>query len=84
MRFNSNQFQWQPETKSYVAEASELGLPVGVLDPVLVIDGNEFQYYGTDHDASGEDVAGWRFKPTMGTVQKNPAMAYTKVLIIND
>ncbi len=35
-------------------------------------------------DHSGEDVAGWRFKPIAEDVRRVPACANTSVLIIND
>lgn len=84
MHFTTEQFMLQPENKSYVAEASELGLAPGSMAPYLFLNGNLFQYYGTDRDASGEDIAGWRFKPTMRTLQKSPTFAGWTVLIIND
>lgn len=84
MRFKSQQFQWQAASKTYVAEASELGIAVGQLDPVVNIDGNHFVYSGTDRDASGEDIAGWRFKPTQASLFKNPSLEGASVLIIND
>ena len=84
MHFRTEQFMLQPENKSYVAEASELGLAPGSMSPDLYLNDNRFQYYGTDFDASGEDVMGWRFKPAMSTVQKSPTFAGWTVLIIND
>ena len=84
MNFRANQFTYLPETKTYVAEASELGIPPGVMRQQVQLDGYDFMYVNTDMDASGEDIVGWRFKPTMATVQRNPSMAGTGVLIIND
>lgn len=84
MHFRTEQFQLQTENKSYVAEASELGLGPGTMAPHLYLNGNLFQYHSTDYDASGEDIAGWRFKPAMQTVQKSPVFAGWTVLIIND
>jgi hypothetical protein len=84
MRFQATQFHYDPVTKVYAAEASELGIAPGAMDSRVSLDGTLFHYYGTDHDASGEDIAGWRFKITMSAVQLNPALAGTMVLIIND
>ena len=85
MHFRTEQFQLQEQNKSYVAEASELGLGPGThAGSVVSLNGNDFQYYGTDFDASGEDVMGWRYKPTMATLQKSKAFAGWTVLIIND
>ena len=78
------QTQLQEQNKCYVTEASELGLPVGVMDPRLFLGGMEFWYYATERDASDEDIAGWRFRPTVATVQKSPTFAGWTVLIIND
>jgi len=84
MNFQASQFTYNPSARAYIAEASSLGLPVGVLPRVFTVDDNEFVYAHADLDASHEDVAGWNFKPTMATVQRNPKMAGIKVLIIND
>lgn len=84
MHFTTEQFQLQEMNKCYVAEASELGLAPGAMSPDLYLNDNRFQYYGTDMDASGEDVAGWRFKPSMGTLKMSPTFAGWTVLIIND
>lgn len=84
MNLQAAQFTYNPNTKTYVAEASELGLPVGLLPRELTIDGASFVYSHAERDASEEDIAGWNFKVTMGAVQRNPGMAGAKVLIIND
>jgi len=84
MHFRTEQFMQQPENKSYVAEASELGLGAGQAVPHLYLNDNLFQYYATDYDASGEDIGGWRYKPSMGTLKMSPAFAGWTVLIIND
>lgn len=84
MHFTTEQFQLQPENKCYVAEASELGFAPGSMAAHLYLNDNLFQCYGTDMDASGEDVMGWRFKPSMGTLKMSPAFNGWQVLIIND
>ena len=84
MRFETHQFQLQEMNKLYVAEASELGIPPGMMSQHVILGGMDFMYYSTDLDASGEDITGWRFKPTMSTVQKSPTFAGWQVLIIND
>jgi hypothetical protein len=85
MHFKSEQFHWQEMSKTYVAEASELGLAPGTHAGTTVsINGMDFYYTSTDYDASGEDIAGWRYKPTMATLQKSPVFVNVRVLIIND
>ena len=84
MNFRANQFTYVAHSKTYIAEASDLGLGPGSLDSQLMLEGYSFMYYKTDMDASGEDIVGWRYRPTMGTVQRNPSMAGTTVVIAND
>ena len=87
MRFLASQFQHQLENKAYVAEASDLrigqppwNISVGLNDSVAF----PFTLTHVDYDASGEDIAGWNYKPTMEAVSRNSALAGYKVLIIND
>jgi hypothetical protein len=82
MQFKATQFDYQLANKSYVAEASDLR--IGAPHREITIDGNAWFFSHTDRDASGEDVMGWNFVPTMGAVSNNPALAGHKVLIIND
>jgi len=82
MNFYSSQFQYQPDTKSYVAEASDLA--IGTPGQYITLDGYSFMFVGVDKDASGEDTYGWNYKPTMNSIELNPAMQGHKVLIIND
>lgn len=82
MSFQAKQFEYSPDTRCYVAEASDLG--AGLFGHYISIDGYVFVYTHTDYDASGEDAAGWRYKPTMDSVSRNPALAGSSVLIIND
>lgn len=84
MYFRTEQFQLQEQNKSYVAESSELGIAPGSMAPHLYLNDNLFPYYGTDYDASGEVILGWRFKPAWSTIQKSPTFAGWTVLIIND
>lgn len=48
--------------------------------------GRVVTYYLSDEerDASGEDIAGWYFKPIAEDVRRCPECANTEVLIIND
>lgn len=82
MRFLAHQFQHQLENRSYVAEASNL--QIGQPAWNISISGFMFTLAHVDHDASGEEVVGWNYKPTMETVNRNSALAGYKVLIIND
>jgi len=84
MHFRSEQFQWQEFSKTYVAEASELRLPPGRIPTVVSINGNDFSHSSTDRDASDEDIAGWRYKPTAATLAKSKAFSGVQVLIVND
>lgn len=81
MRFTSSQFDFHADTRTYVQEISMLGCPAL---QTVVFDEAVYEYAGSDKDASNEDTYGWRYKPTMGAVEKNPAIAGTQVLIIND
>jgi len=93
MRYKTSQFL-DIGNKTYTAEISELNvsrvmgnLPSGIPGIVLVSpDGleTEFVYTHRDMDASGEDILGWHFVPTMGAVQKVPNFANARLLIIND
>lgn len=84
MHFKSDQFQWQEFSKTYVAEASELRLPPGRIPTEVIINGNAFAYSSTDKDASDEDIAGWRYKPTAATLAKSKTFSGVQVLIVND
>lgn len=84
MKFKSEQFQWQEFSKCFVAEASELGLRPGALPTVVSINDNTFAFDTTDFDASHEDIAGWRFKPTLATLAKSATFSGVTLLIIND
>jgi hypothetical protein len=82
MQFKPDQFEYLPSSRTYVAEASELG--ISAPQEYIGIDGYAFAFDKCDKDASGEDVMGWRFKPTGDSVSLNPALAGCGVLIIND
>lgn len=82
MEFNSKQFELNPHTHTYIAEASTLGLPLGeVPSEITIVIGQpslcakmDFRFKEAEMDASGEDVAGWRYINNAGTT----------VLVIND
>ena len=82
MNFQASQFQYQPENKAYVAEASELR--IGNPGRYVYLDGYAFMFVGADKDASGEDTYGWNYKPTMNAISLNPGLHGHSVLIIND
>lgn len=82
MSFQNKQFDYNPDTRCYVAEASTLG--VSRPGNYISIDGYAFVFTHADHDAVGEDIAGWRYKPTANSVALNSALAYCTALIIND
>ena len=82
MSFQAKQFEYSPDTRCYVAEASDL--QIGSPGQYISIDGYAFMFTGADKDASGEDTMGWRYKPTMNSVSLNSALAYCTALIIND
>ena len=82
MNFKPAQFEYNPDTRTYVAEASTLG--IGAPHKYISIDGYAFVFTHTDKDASGEDVYGWNYKPTMNSIGLNSALHGHRVLIIND
>ena len=65
-----------------VAEASTLEIPVECIPSKLNINGTFWYYDRLDYCDNGEDVAGFRYKPTMGASQAFPGIR--EVLIIND
>jgi hypothetical protein len=83
MMFKSSQFQYQADTKAYVAEASELNLG-GKPSQYITLDGWAFVFVGADMDASNEDTYGWNYKPTINAVELNAELAGKRLLIIND
>jgi hypothetical protein len=82
MNFTASQFHYTMEDKSYVAEASDLR--IGAPGNNITIAGFDFVFTHADKDASDEDTYGWNFKPTMGAINRNPALVGHTVLIIND
>ena len=82
MNFQAAQFDYNPITHTYVAEASTLG--ISAPGNYISINGHVFMFTHADKDASGDDTMGWRFNPTIGAVSLNPALAGHRVLIIND
>lgn len=83
-------------TKVLVAEASTLGYhgPRRIYDDACDVGiairshrtGRLVRFYldSEDMDHSGEDVAGWRFRPIAEDVRRAPEASRTSVLIIND
>lgn len=84
MQFMPEQFLCQPQGKIYVAEASKLGLAPGNMDPQMSIGYMSFHYHSTDYDSKGQNIVGWRFKVTLGTVMSTPGSVGWSALIIND
>ena len=88
MRFTTDKFSYNSRSKTFTTDASTLGL--GQVPQRLTLTNPETNgaadYYmiGTDKDESGEDIMGYLYKPTMESVQRNHAVAGTRVLIIND
>ena len=82
MELQAAKFDYNFESKLYTAEISELELHA--VPREFTINGFSFVFTHTDKDASGEDIAGWHFRPTMGAVQQHPGLAGHRVLIIND
>ena len=82
MNFRSQQFEYNPATKTYVADASDL--QIGTPGEYISIDGYAFVFTYSDMDSSGEDTYGWRYKPTGNSISLNSALAYCTALIIND
>ena len=82
MNFQASQFQYQPENKAYVAEASDLR--IGTPGQYITIDGYAFMFVGADKDSTGEDTYGWNYKPTMNSISLNAALHGHTALIIND
>ena len=88
MQLGTEQFDYNPQTRTFTAEISSLTLSsvpkqVTLFNPKT---GNKalFAFSHTDMDGSGEDAYGWNYKVTMGAVQDNPALANCKILLIND
>jgi hypothetical protein len=62
-------------------------MPSGLTGVVLLLaDGSPVEYVFTeaDYDASGEDIAGWRFNIAKHSVLQHPILKGARVLIIND
>ena len=81
--FKAQEFLYIPEQRKYVAEASTLriGRPT---DTIRIDDRWDFALTHIDRDRAGEDTYGWHYKPTVGSVNRNGALAGHTVLIIND
>ena len=76
--FETNAFTYRPATRTFVAEASSLSVPVGKLQGKFRIvnpktgNGRDFRF--SHADADGEDTYGWRYESPDGL----------NTLIIND
>ena len=76
--FETNAFTYRPATRTFVAEASSLSVPVGKFPSQFRIvtpatgNGRDFRFSHADTD--GEDTSGWRYESPDGL----------KTLIIND
>jgi hypothetical protein len=68
-----DQFTYIPETKTWVAEASDLRWPSGGRLQSFVVDDVQVLFVRTDTDPEG-DAMGWRYESTRGT----------KFLVVND
>lgn len=96
--FSTNQFSFNPNSRTLYAELSEL---VGerrrqVFQPVYAdaadlglrvvstTTGKEVVFAIVDEDYSGEDLAGWWLEPTRESKRAVPACANLRMLIIND
>jgi hypothetical protein len=82
--YRKNDFDLDPRTNTYVAEASRLGLRPGqrphsveldLSTPAVAGDQLMYDFFATDRDATGEDVYGWRYRGPAGS----PGL-----LIVND
>jgi hypothetical protein len=86
MQFNTNQFTYK--NMCFVAEASDLRLTSTPREITLYSAKTRMSvnYYlsKTDTDRSGEDIAGWRYRPTESALVLCPKAKGTSVLIIND
>jgi len=72
MKFKKEEFTYDANRQTYVAETSDLQLRVPPNE--FELDGHFFEISGADH--SGGDIAGWRY------VSSNNSSV--KALIIND
>lgn len=85
--YDSADFTYNRELRTMTAEASTIGYSLVV--PTLRIQSKisgmvvRFERYKTDYDQSGEDVAGWRYRPSAEDA-RFPHIKGLEVLIIND
>jgi len=97
MFYKASQFDYNPIDKSSVQELSTLGvppgksvmgqMPSGLTGVVLLFSGDipvEYVFTEADYDASGEDIAGWRFNIAKHSALQHPTLRGARVLIIND
>ena len=90
-RIDASRFNWSDKVPA--AEASELGFRLSrVYDDacdlgVLVVSprtGAEAVFYLASEDTDGEDVYGWRLRPTAETERRFPRLKGREILVIND
>jgi len=94
MHVRTEQFQWQPERKSFVAEASDFGKCFGFSQ----VSGNEigiflisartqktagFKLVEKKYDVEG-DLKFWRFLPISEDIARHPKLKDVSVIIFND
>ncbi len=95
MQVYSKQFDWNPETKTFTSEMSQLGkgfqleriypdaCDVG-FTMISLRTGYDVKFVETARDMIGEDLGGQWFEPTQDSLRRFPKMRGVKVLIIND
>ena len=92
---SSNQFEYLPRTKKFIAEISDLGPnAMGQIFPDAcdlgiemhsVHTGKVAQFFVNEEKRdSGGDLEGWILIPTDVTLRKIPHLAGTTVVILND
>lgn len=95
-RINSNMFDYVSDSKTFVTDVSQLSH--SRLDPLSQLyhdacdegfvmvsakSGDEVEFYMDEVLHHGEDIGGWRFKPTTAAVWWNPKLADVSVSIFN-
>jgi hypothetical protein len=85
MALKITQFSFDEETKVYVAEASELGIPPDKVLGTLQIEFDgfvaEFIYKSTILTTT---LVGWSYRPTSRSVYNRPSLEGCEVHILND
>jgi len=95
-KLNARYFDFNPNTFTFVAEASDFGRGTSAFFSQVYDDacdagftligktGAEVTFIHSSTDMSGGDIAGWRFTPTSDSIRRVPACAKVSALIIND